>query len=960
MASSGVLNQSFDDGKYILEIEWRVSARDSTNYTSTIEWEAYFTNNTSYDVTIKKGDISCRQFGKTSFEVLNSSMSRTFPANARTAIVRNGLWDTTIYAVTIAHDADGTSNPSIEYIIYDSTHGKAFSINDSITLEPIDKRISASFSTDNINVGETLKITTDNKLKCSYELVASINGLTEKIAQGEGGGTISWVIPDSFRSVISSVTRTGICTIECKTYAIINHTNVEYEEDGTPIITTTKEYTYIGSKTYMLTLRVSESDEPDIEITIEAFSRITNENLSGIYLAGYTYLEITNKCTAKNGAAIQSIITTIYGQSYTGNTVITNAIPRTANGTIPISVKATDSNGLSATFIKYIDITAYKPPKIGNFAIHRCLSDGRLDDEGDCCLVEYSFSVDPLVEYKANRNSLLRASIVIQQVKSDDFEEDYPADSYDINCASLLSHKGSMLIENVDTEACFKITLAVEDKVTIVPVSDTLSTALTIVDIFRDGTGVAFGKVAEYPNLIEFNIPVQFNKNFMPTEQWINENTIASVGAYLGYEGFEDILGLQVDFENKKFTRLAASSGRNAGADFDGFAMYGGRKRCNVADDGTINAFYGDTNYADDGTNGQVMVYQPKFYYKVVPLKLEKNADTGIGYHIRKANYYVSDTQKPGFKLHPAFYDEHGSEVDYILYSAYEGVFKRAADTIFYSDATFTGSNFNLETDLIYSIAQRKPISGQNLALNITNAEKLCSNRGQGWHNETIKALSANQLLMMIEYGTMDMQTAIGQGICRLSDVTGKNCACNTGATRTLGNATGNATLTYNITDGVENTYRENGCLAVTYRGVENPYGNIAQMISGINYQSNGNGINRVYIADDFNFAVNKTDSNYHSPELTIANDYGYINAFGYDEKYDWLFMPSEIGGTSILPVGDRLAVVPGSTVNKIVLNGGIWNQATYCGAFQIDLQTNYNQAMRMNGCRLVYIPAAD
>lgn len=434
---------------------------------------------------------------------------------------------------------------------------------------------------------------------------------------------------------------------------------------------------------------------------------------------------------------------------------------------------------------------------------------------------------------------------------------------------------------------------------------------------------------------------------------------VEEIKAYIGYTD-NDILGLQVDFENKKFTRLAGAVGKNAGTDFDGFAMYGGRKRCNVMDDGTINAYYGDTNYTDDGTNGQVMVYQPKFYYKVVPLKLEKNIATGIGYHIRKANYYASDTPKAGFKPHPAFYDENGNEVEYILYSAYEGVLKKASDTGYYNDAQSTNSELNTEADLICSVSSQKPISGQNIALKIANAEKLCSNRGNGWHCEMIKTLSANQLLMMIEYGALNMQAAIGQGVCRLSDVSGKNCACNTGATRTLGNVTGNATATFNITNGVETTYREEGFLSLSYRGVENPYGNIALMIEGINYKGDKNGVNRVYIADDFNFDVNKTDGNYHSPELTVANNYGYINAFGYDEKYDWLFMPSEIGGTSALPVGDRLAVVPNSTVNKILLNGGIWKQATYCGAFQIDLQTNYNQAMRMNGCRLVYIPAAD
>jgi len=32
--------------------------------------------------------------------------------------------------------------------------------------------------------------------------------------------------------------------------------------------------------------------------------------------------------------------------------------------------------------------------------------------------------------------------------------------------------------------------------------------------------------------------------------------------------------------------------------------MYGGRKVCNVADDGTILAWYGDSNFKEDGSNG--------------------------------------------------------------------------------------------------------------------------------------------------------------------------------------------------------------------------------------------------------------------------------------------------------------------------------------------------------------------
>ncbi len=42
------------------------------------------------------------------------------------------------------------------------------------------------------------------------------------------------------------------------------------------------------------------------------------------------------------------------------------------------------------------------------------------------------------------------------------------------------------------------------------------------------------------------------------------------------------------------------------------------------------------------------MVEQPKFYYKVVPMVLEKGVK---GMKIRKARYYVSDTLKPGFPV---------------------------------------------------------------------------------------------------------------------------------------------------------------------------------------------------------------------------------------------------------------------------------------------------------------------
>lgn len=304
-------------------------------------------------------------------------------------------------------------------------------------------------------------------------------------------------------------------------------------------------------------------------------------------------------------------------------------------------------------------------------------------------------------------------------------------------------------------------------------------------------------------------------------------NEVEDIKAYIGYTD-EDIAGLCVDYENKTFTRLAGAVNLSQGADFNKFKMYGGRRRCNVLDDGTITAYYGDANFAEDGSNGQVMVFQPAFYYKVVPLKLEKNSDSGIGYHLRKANYYVSSKPKTGFKLHPAFYDENGNAINYILFSADEGSMYDVSAKAYVNDNV--DSIVYEDGDLLCSVAGKKPISGLRKGIGTKmNLELMAQNRGSGWHLETIEAVSANQLLMMIELGAMNSQTGIGQGVVSISDNSSYNCASLTGSTADLGNATGQATETINEKGGVQTTETASGKVSVSYRGVENPwvtYGN--------------------------------------------------------------------------------------------------------------------------------------
>lgn len=452
---------------------------------------------------------------------------------------------------------------------------------------------------------------------------------------------------------------------------------------------------------------------------------------------------------------------------------------------------------------------------------------------------------------------------------------------------------------------------------------------------------------------------------------------IEDIKSYLGYID-KDIAGLQVDYKNGTFKRLAGAYGKSMGKDFNAFPMYGNRKRCNVENDGTIIAYYGDEEYLDDD-NPQVMVYQPAFWYKVVPLEYEK-IENGIGYHLRKANYYVSSRPKLGFKRHPAFYDEQGNPIDYILFSAYEGSMLDVSRShsemgdhgMFVNDSTDSTTIEYEDGDLLCSTGGQKPISGlrgESIGTR-QNLETMAHNRGAGWHLSTIKAECANLLLMIIEMGTMNSQEAIGTGIGAISHNRSYNCASLTGSTANLGNNTGRAEQTTNEIGGTEVVYTDEDKVAVTYRGIENPWGNIIKYVNGINIWGNGtmNG-GQPYIADDFNFNENTHINNYKPAGFTLANTNGYISAMGWggDENsdYDWLLLPSECGGDSALPVGDYCYHKPNLDGYKAVALGGnsissiAWMGISAMGALQWFCNYDSNYRTRLIGGRIIYIPTA-
>ena len=456
------------------------------------------------------------------------------------------------------------------------------------------------------------------------------------------------------------------------------------------------------------------------------------------------------------------------------------------------------------------------------------------------------------------------------------------------------------------------------------------------------------------------NVSAKANLDALRSEDFNAQEILSGVTdirAYLGMIETEDVLGITMDYKNKTCTRIAGAKNLTAGADFDKFSMYGGRKRCNVSDGGTINAYYGDEGYTEDGSNGQVMVYQPKFYYLVCPLEYDRQ-ETGYGYHLRKANYYVSERQRAGFKLHPAFYDKNGNEVDYILMSAYEGcIYDTSANAYMLNDEQVMDAS----KDKFSSIAGARPATGVSQNMTRPNIEQMAKNRGEGWHSFGIKTASMEQLLMIVEMGMMNLQTAIGQGVINLPWTTGSDTTSSyagaTGSTASLGNGTGRATETTTYEGGVATKNTADGKTSICYRGVENFWGNIWKFAYGINFYCEVGKPFLGYVCKDFNYAESKRTDNYENIGFALPSENGYVSAMGYSTNYDWLFLPSEVKGNSSLPVGDYYYQNNTWDGYRIARLGGGWNYGSGAGGFCWALSSGVGARARDVGGRLVYVP---
>ena len=419
----------------------------------------------------------------------------------------------------------------------------------------------------------------------------------------------------------------------------------------------------------------------------------------------------------------------------------------------------------------------------------------------------------------------------------------------------------------------------------------------------------------------------------------LTEEDIADAIINGGGTTSKESLGLSIDYDNKNFERLYGASNLIAGTDFNKFAMYGGRIRCNVADDGTINAFYGDLDYTEDGSNGQVMIYQPKFYYQRIIVAEIADAQGRV---ISKEQLLLSPAARVGFKLHPLF-KNGDEELDYVLLSAYEGnIYDVSAEAY----ATNNSVNIDINADKLSSIANIQPLicTGKNLTLD--NLRQLATNRGSGWHITNIDSESALQMLFMVEFGSLNGQYNLGQGVVNTKD----SETMLTGSTAYLGNGSGRANSTTFISGNTTSQKTAEDMTAISYRGMENPWGNLWRVVDKITIKGGG----RSYGGVPY---YNNTES----LEFSLPNmSYGWISNMGIGAaEYDHIYLPIKCDnkGNSAVPVGDSTWTTSSLNGTNLMSIGGSNTATDSAGLFDYSCDKNSTSTLNRTNARIMFIP---
>lgn len=376
---------------------------------------------------------------------------------------------------TVTHNANGTKTISLKGF-FDSQGLTSkldnLTVSGNVTLKTIPRASSFTLSTSTVTAGSTnMTVNIDRASSSFTHTVQWKLGSHTKSITGVGSSA-SYTIPESWLDAIPNST----------------------SGTGTVTVTTYNGSTKIGSASKSFTVKAASDVVPSF--TGITFTRVDGKVPTdwGIYVR--TKSKVTVKITGAAGVYGSTIKSySISGGGYSGTAAsLTTGFLNTA-GTVTFTAKITDSRGRTATKTASITVTDYAPPVLSSVAGFRCDSAGTEQDDGNYISLTANFSGSVL----GGKNPVTG-------------EYRYKVEGGDWSGFSPLV-SGEPAVFAATGDATFTVQVQVSDTFSSFTQDIVVNSIRFIMDFKAGGTGIAFGKAAEYDDTLDCNWEGHFRKN---------------------------------------------------------------------------------------------------------------------------------------------------------------------------------------------------------------------------------------------------------------------------------------------------------------------------------------------------------------------------------------------------------------------------------------------------------------
>lgn len=477
MASSGTITGAIRTG-YAIQIVWNEDSQSIANNTTTITAKVQLVS-TGSSYTINS---SASKSG--TLTINGTKYSFNFTASL------SGNQTKTLYTktVTISHNADGSKtcafscscgiNVTLGGTYYGNVTASGNGVFNTIARASKIASVTASVSVNGTNT-------------CAVSITRASSSFTHTVVWKIGSYTYtatgvatstSYAIPMTWLNAIPNAT-TGTATVQVTTYS--GSTKI-----GSTVSTTFK-------------ITVPSTVVPSFSSVLVADTNAAYATQFVSLVQGKSKAKFTINATGAYSSTIKTYKTVIEGKNYSGATPTTAVL--TGSGNVTAKITVTDSRGRTATVDKTFYLIPYKAPTITTFTATRCNADGVANYEGTYAQVVVNYTVAA-----GNNKNTCSYKLEYKATSGTTWTELDSGTAYTLSTSTIT---GSVF----NTDSSYDLRITLKDYFTTVTRTIEIPTAFTLIDFNANGHALAFGKVSELTEGVEFALPVLFSHAESPS-----------------------------------------------------------------------------------------------------------------------------------------------------------------------------------------------------------------------------------------------------------------------------------------------------------------------------------------------------------------------------------------------------------------------------------------------------------